>query len=186
MSDRPLQAVQDTLRLPLYQTEPMRAQAGFELLNNQLFQNVIPQFVMDNSNQSKEQALQKRPGLDLINFDWMTGKVNDALSCTIMDAITISAVYDVFVFAVYDNSNGTVYILQVRPNAATCTVIGSFAPSGAGKDDYCFLTEFTQAVAGVSTPAVAVSWTRQDLTVSRGYYSASSSGVFGATSLTER
>jgi hypothetical protein len=102
-----------------------------------------------------------------------------------MDAITISAVYDVFVFAVYDNSNGTVYILQVRPNAATCTVIGSFAPSGAGKDDYCFLTEFTQAVAGVSTPAVAVSWTRQDLTVSRGYYSASSSGVFGATSLTE-
>lgn len=185
MSDRALQSVQDTLRLPLYQTEPQRSVAGFELINSQIFQNLIPQFHMDNSNQSKEQSLQKRPGIDAISTDWLTGKVNSILECTVMDVIAISAVYDVYVAAVFDNSNGTVYVIMFRPNAGTVTLMGSFAPSGASKDDYCFLTEFTQAVAGSSTPAVALSWTRQDLTVSRGYYAVTSAGVFGAASLTE-
>lgn len=185
MSDRPLQSIQDTLRLPLYSTENIHDSADDSLILDQMIMNYIPGFAVDPSSETKEAFLTKRPGISVIaSSDWMTGKVADATQCTILDAIAITAVYDVFVAAVFDESNDTIYIIQIRPAANTSTLIGSFTPT-ATVDDFVFLSEYSQSNAGSLYPAVAVSWTNKALTASKGYYARSSGGVFSAASLTE-
>ena len=184
MADRPLQSIQDTLRIPFYQTENAYNAYDASQLFNQININLIPQYHMDHSSDAKEQTLLKRPGLAKISSsDFMTGIVDDLTSCVIMDAIPISALYDVFVVAVFDNSTGKIYIIMARPFNQTYVKMGSI--SSTSLNDYCFLTEYTQASGGSTFPAVAISWTNEDLTLSKGYYATSGSGVFAAASLTE-
>src|SRR6478735_1042881 len=185
MADRPLQAVQDVLRVPLYGMENIHNDLSDNAVLGQYIQNMIPQFAIDQVTQSKESYLVKRPGLQLVpSSNFMTGIVNDISQCSVLDAIPITAVYDVYVIAVFDDSNDTIYIIGARPAAASYVKIGSFAPT-ASVDDYCFLSEITQAVAGSATPAVAVSWTNKALTASKGYYAPTAAGVFAAASLVE-
>src|SRR6478736_1910002 len=154
MADRPLQAVQDVLRVPLYGMENIHNDLSDNAVLGQYIQNMIPQFAIDQVTQSKESYLVKRPGLQLVpSSNFMTGIVNDISQCSVLDAIPITAVYDVYVIAVFHDSNDTIYIIGARPAAASYVKIGSFAPT-ASVDDYCFLSEITQAVAGSATPAV--------------------------------
>lgn len=185
MSDRPLQATQDSLRIPLYGEENPHGFNDNSIGLDQMFINMIPTFSVDQNTQTKSSLLVKRPGIiQLSGLDWMTGIVNDKAQCTILDAIPITAVYDVFVVAVFDASNSTIYIIQIRPNAGTSTKIGSFTPT-ASVDDFCFLSEYSQSSAGSLFPAVAVSWTNKALTASKGYWAKTTAGVFTAASLTE-
>lgn len=187
MPDNPaIQSIQDTIRLALYQSLNIDGEINaYTSMYDQHHINFIPRFTIDPTTETKTSYLQKRPGVGLIpSSNFMTGIVADPTQCTIWDAIAITALYDVFVIAVFDASNSTIYIIMARPNAASYVKIGSFAPT-ATVDDYCFLTEYTQSVAGSTVPAVAVSWTNKALTASKGYYAASSGGVFTLTSLTE-
>lgn len=184
--DRPLQAIQDTVRIPFYQT----TNTGNDNVTvfpyyEQFFLNMIPQSAQDVEG-NIEWELAKRQGLQQYgSCDFLTGIVNSVPNSVVVDAIAMTALYDVYIVAVFDTSNSTFYIIQVRPVAGTATKIGSFAPGGASKDDFCFLTEYSQSNTGSLFPAVAVSYTNASLTLSKGYYSQSSSGVFGATTLTE-
>lgn len=186
MSDKPIQSIQDTIRLSLYEETNINSDINaFMWPYDQHHINFIPRFNVDPTTQTKTSYLQKRPGIGLISTsDFMTGLVNDPTQCTIWDAIAITALYDVFVIAVFDASNSTVYIIMARPANASYVKIGSFAPT-ATVDDYCFLSEYTQSNAGSTYPAVAVSWTNKALTASKGYYARSNAGVFAAASLTE-
>lgn len=186
MADRQLQSIQDTIRIPFYQTPNIHGELVFSSARrDQVFQNLVPQFAIDSSNQSKEQYLTKRPGIKSLDVDFMTGIVADKTQCTLMDAIVITALYDVVVVAVFDDSTNKIHIICVRPGGSGSTnEIGNFTPT-ASRDDFLFLTEYTQASGGSTFPAVAVSWTNQALTASKGYYATSSSGTFGAGTLTE-
>lgn len=186
MSDNAIQSVQDTIRLALYQSLNIDGEINaYTSMYDQHHINFIPRFNVDPATETKTSYLQKRPGIALIaNSNFMTGIVNDPTQCTIWDAIAITALYDVFVIAVFDASNSTIYIIMARPANASYVKIGSFAPT-ATVDDYCFLSEYTQSNAGSTYPAVAVSWTNKALTASKGYYATSSGGVFALNSLTE-
>jgi hypothetical protein len=187
MSDRALQTIQDTVRLPIYTEENSRR--GYDTGNrfDQYIQNLIPEFVVDEANGTKVQRLSKRQGIvRLGTTDWLTGLVNDVTQITLLDAISITAVYDVVVASVFDDSNDTIYIIQIRPQTGTAVKIGSFTSATANTaDDYCFLTEITTSSGGSSLPAVAVSYTNSILGASKGYYAITSSGLFTAASLTE-
>lgn len=187
MADRQLQAIQDTVKLPLYQEENSKRSYDTNRYFNQFFQNLVPEFEIDEANQTKVQSLSKRQGIaKLGTTDWMTGNVADATKVTILDVIPITAVYDVMVVACYDGSNNTIYIIQVRPQAGTTVKIGSFTSVPAcTKDDYCFLSEINTVSAGSALPAVAVSYLNSIQTVGKGYYAITASGVFTAASLTE-
>src|SRR6478752_2991584 len=118
MADRPLQAVQDVLRVPLYGMENIHNDLSDNAVLGQYIQNMIPQFAIDQVTQSKESYLVKRPGLQLVpSSNFMTGIVNDISQCSVLDAIPITAVYDVYVIAVFDDSNDTIYIIGA-PTAA--------------------------------------------------------------------
>lgn len=185
MTDKALQAIQDVVRLPLYQEESWNRFTDNDRYYGQRIQNFIPEYVIDPANQTKVSILTKRQGLASTNLDW-SSLVNDPLRCTVLDFICITAVFDVFVAAIFDASNATIYILQLRPKTGSVTKIGSFTSTVANTaNDYCFLSEYTQSSGGSSYPAVAVSWTASALTLSKGYYATTSSGVFSAASLTE-
>lgn len=187
MSDHTLQAVQDTLKIPLYQEENPRRSYDFSGQFGQFFQNLVPEFAIDPTSESRVSTLSKRQGIaKLGTTDWLTGIVADATKITILDFIAITALYDVFVAAVFDGSNNTIYIIQIRAQAGTATKIGSFTSVPAcTKDDYCFLSEANTASGGNALPAITVSYTNSLLTLGKGYYAISASGVFTAASLTE-
>lgn len=180
MSDRQLQTIQDTIRLPLYQEEPHNRFNGSDTIYGQRIVNLIPEFIVDPSNQTKKLTLQKRPGIADMAFDYASGKVANETQLTVLDFIAISALYDVCVIAVHDASNSAIYIIQVRPITGTSTLMATLKAGTAAAEDFCFLTEYSQSSGGSLYPAVVIHYTKKDLTASAAYYAVSSAGVFGA------
>ncbi len=183
MSDRPVQSTQDNLRIPFYQEENSGRDFNLDSSFGQMFCNLIPERLSEANTYSPtmEQQLSKRQGLTAIGLNYLTGIVNSPTSCIVHDLICITALYDVFIAAVFDTSNSTFYVIQIRPTAGTAVKIGSLFTSNA--NDYMFLTEISQASGGNTVPALAVSYTKQDLSSGIGFYAISSGGVFPVTSM---
>lgn len=178
MSDKSLQSIQDVVRIPLYQYENASRLDSIPSVYDQNIINLIPEKLIDEDTRTVKQQLSKRPALqEYSSLDFLTGIVTDATACSIRDFIQITAVYDVFVAAVYDNTAGKFYIIQIRPITGSASLIG--AGILGGFNDSIFLSEISQASGGNLLPGVAVNIVTQALTSSKGYYAVTTAGVFG-------
>lgn len=178
MSDKSLQAIQDVVRVPFYQYESGIRSDGFESYFDQKCINLIPEKMQDFDTQTVKQQLTKRTGIHSDGLhNWANGLVGNTSAITIRDFISITAVYDVYVAAVFDNSNSKFYIIQIRPITGTSTLIG--AGITGGFSDNIYLTEISQTSGGNLVPGVAINIVKSDLTSSTGYYAVTTAGVFG-------
>jgi hypothetical protein len=110
----------------------------------------------------------------------LTGVVGNADRITVLDVITMTQLTDVLVVAYEDASDSKIYIVQYRSEANTCLKIGEIT---GYTTHHVKLTELDIS----NTPYVAVAVYPYDTstTTSAGYYAATTSGLFTASSLTE-
>jgi hypothetical protein len=179
--ERELQQVQETIRLDWYQEESTNF-TGIPGPDNfvQSAINLIPGFKKlpyTVFGQSRPQVFTTRPPVKTTGYDWKTPLGLTAYN--VIDAIPITAVYDVLVIACTNGFGIT--IVQVRPEAKTALIIGSIGLSDA--NPYGFLSEISQVSGGSLLPAVAFCYTTSAKTSGGGYYAITSGGVFTASSL---
>lgn len=187
--DNPINQIQDTIRQMWYSETNSGESTQLE---GQFFQqcvNLVPTFVHDTFlpyGRPREQVLEKRDGLTCLvtgasaSLQWASFLGANAPGVVVLDAIPITAVYDVIVVACYDPIGNANYIVQVRPITGTATVIGNPA---IAKGDQLFLTEISQVSSGNLVPGVAVCQSSTGKTVGAGYYAVTSGGVFSVSSL---
>ena len=182
MADKPLQAQQDTIRLPIYDIERSRVDPSANQFE-QSYLNCWPDIEVNKMSGEKDRVLIKREGIQYTNLDMFatTGAANRH-GMVVCDHIVVTQLFDVFVCALMEVGTGNTYIVQYRPAAGTTTLIGTI--TGTNVNDFVYLTEFQQSVGGVITPAIAVSWQKGDSSSSAGYYAVSDGIKFTATTLT--
>ncbi len=190
--DRPLEKVQNTIRLPVYTATQHRpgfyTPGGTPQLWEQAYINCWPQVTKDEVTGEPVICTVKRPGIkDGPVLTATIGSLGTASTMECRANIAISGLTDVFVGAWWDSTASKIYIVQYRPSAATTTKIGEITT--ATGTDLIFISEITQQVggtypAGTPTPAIAVSYQKGDQTLGAGYYAISAGGVFTAASLT--
>jgi hypothetical protein len=186
MADKPLQAQLDTIRLPIYDVQ-RNNQAGYTTNNyNQAYCNCWPEIYTNNITGEKESMTRRREGIVYASQDIYatTGSASGREKLIPLDHISISQLYDVFVSAWGDITANKIYIMQHRPNANTVVKIGEISTT-TPTSDFVFITEFQQNVAGVIYPSLLVSWMKQDLSSSKGFYAISDGVKFTVTTLTE-
>ena len=192
--DKPLQQTQETVRMPLYDydgssTVRTGAVVNSEFGNDQIFHNLIPKKLKSSLSGENIVIAEKRQGLDLqMNVLTKSGQAG-VIGCRAL--IGISQLSDIMVGAFYRDNGGTktIEIYQIRPTANTVTVIGTIStvagPPAVNVSETTdvFLSEIKQGnLAGV---AVVITDKSGSSGTSAGYYALSSSGVFGAATLTK-
>ncbi len=179
MADRALQAERESVRIPLYQEDPVGVSQthGSTFGQGQQFINCVPQFEINPVTKEGTAIIQKRPGIKThgVTFD-ITGFFSDTAHPK--DNIEITQVVDVNVAAIVDGTSGSAYIIQYTPALVTATLIGTIV---ADPRDWIQLSELN--VGGV--PTLGVVWTKYDKSVSKCYKATSVAGVFPAASLTQ-
>jgi len=174
VSDKSLQAIQDVIRAPWYQYENSSRGSDFDTFKDQLIINMIPEKSIDFATETAKTQLVKRPGFLSTGTDFLTGLVTNPASCSIRDFICVTALFDVFVLAVFDEIALKFFLIQVRPVTGTSALLGSIT---AATNDFIYLSEISQTSAGSLVPGVGINVVKHDYTSSAGYYLISSAGT---------
>jgi hypothetical protein len=188
--DRPLQDTQDTVRIPLYGEDAKQSKATVPLAatNGQMFYNCFPCVYHDPTGGHPEKWIESRAGLSNDISVNLSTIMSDHTTANPVAAITMVALTDVTIVAMYEDSTDDLYIIQYRPLANTVELIGTIPNVGA---DYS-LTPFSAPTVAITEvthaglPAIAISIWAQTHNASNGYYAISDAGtkLFPAASLT--
>lgn len=191
--DRPLQATQETVRMPLYDYDGNSTyRTGAAVIgpgNDQAYFNMIPKKLKNAQTGETVVTLEKRQGLDLVHdIDAKGGQAGLIASRAILG---MSQLDDVLVGAFYRYNGGTktIEIYQMRPSANTVTVIGTISTVAGppavtvSENTDVFLSEIK--IGNVPGVAVVITNVSGASGTSAGYYALSSAGVFGAATLTK-
>jgi len=181
MPELQLRDIYSTVRVPLIGgTQASAGESGIVYSGDEWMLNCFPQSSINPVTGEKEMWITKRPGMRRGNAD-LTAILGSVNSYAVAN-ISITALNDIYIAAIYDSTNNKYVIIQYRPVTLTSTKIGEITASATfGNRDRVFLTELT--VANVST--LGVLWHSYDGVTSKGYYATSAAGVFTAASLTE-
>jgi hypothetical protein len=168
----------DTVNVPLIQAPQYTEDSTQFWTQDQIYINAFPLITKNSLSGDKDGWIVKRPGSGRVGVNvqsLMTGSSN--YWC--MDNIAVTALTDVYVCAMMDETLSKVVICQYRVNAGTTVKIGEI--TGAFSGDRVHITELTIA----NVPYIGVTWCASGGGSSKGFYAASSGGVFTASSLTE-
>ena len=178
-SGNPLQAQNDTIRIPPYSTETDRGYTvdylGQKLIN--CFAHVVRNPITGDG----EVQVSKRQGFAPTTLSFSSHLTSGLTS--IYSAIAITNLYDVYVIAVQDNTN--IRIIQVRPESGTSVLIGSIATSGALSTHKVYLSYGWTGVQPSPVWTLTVNYVDGDGTTNKAYHAYASGGVFTAASLTQ-
>lgn len=186
VSDKPLQAIQDVIRQPWYQFENSSRTLDTDAYKDQTIVNMIPEKNMDFSTQTVETQMTKRPGFLAANTNFLSSIVAGGFNpdaCTVRDFICITALFDVFILTVFEETTLSFLTLQIRPITGTNTLLHSIAGASA---DSAYLSEISQTSGGSLVPGVALNLVKANYSSSAAYYAVSSAGSMGAlTAITD-
>lgn len=178
MSDKSLQAIQDVIRAPWYQYENSSRGSDHDTFKDQLIINMIPEKSIDFATETAKTQLVKRPGLYSDETDYISFIVPNPTASSIRDFICITALFDVFVLAVFDEVALKFWLLEVNPVAKTASVIG--AGITADTRDSIHLSEISQVKSGSLLPGLAVNIVKHDYSSSKAYFATSTAGHIDA------
>ncbi len=181
MADRALQAERETIRLALYQEDPVgvsRTGSVSTFGQGQQFVNCIPQFEINPVTKEGTAIIQKRPGIKATSLTPLLAAYFTGTTSHPKDNIVITQLADVNCCAINDFDAGLTRIFQYLPATGSVTEIGSIV---ADPKDWCQLSELN--VGGVAT--LGVVWTKYDKSESKCYYATAVAGSFPAASLTQ-
>ncbi len=195
MSDRGLEIQQQTLRLPLYAHEEQRASnsqfvSATQASYDQVLINCFPVIAKDPLQNDKPIVkIQQRMGWgdfeDTVSLSGVLTSVVDTVNTYPVAILNFSQLDDVIVIVYVEQVAADHFwrIVQYRPTANTCLLIGSIQINSAyDVRDYIHISELN--INAVPTLGVIVS---EDSAGgdSAGYYATTSSGLFTGASLTE-
>lgn len=174
--DNPLQNVQDTVSKQWLE----ESEFGYEYSQILGYQcvNMVPAFVRESYQvygRPNTTVYKKRPPIQW-NFSF-TGIVP---SCSVLDAVAISSLYNVVIVAVFHTN--TVYIIACNVGTNTSQLVGSFVFSSS---PFVWLSEISQASAGSTYPGFAVNVMDSAYTTSRSFYSFTTNGGTTWNALTQ-
>jgi len=179
MSDNPLQAQQDTIRVPAYGNEGFRL--DYPAFDQQLI-NCYAEVVRNPTTGDGEVVVTKRKGIVKVgSLDFSTHCAVLGIAALPLALISIPNLYDVYVAAYYDST--FIRIICFRPQAGTSVLMGSIAVGNASDKVYLSAGWTGSVAAPVHT--VMVTWESGIGTTSKGYYADASTGTFAAASLTQ-
>lgn len=188
MSDRGLQDQRQIVRIPVYSEEEFvpNSFGGASAQPGQFYINCYPKVIKNNVTGEGSMVLNKRSPI----------KKTMALSTHFSGTnsrpfanIGMAMLNDVMVCAIWDETGTAIRIIQYRPSAGTSTLIGSISTANTTGGvaptayDEVFITECDLVSGGVINPGIIISWKKYNSSYSDGFWSRSSSGVFGAASL---
>lgn len=168
----------DTVIVPLIQAPQFAESDSMFAHQDQCYINAFPIVVENTLSGDKEGYIVKRPGCTNTGVS-VSSLITGSTDYWCDDNIAVTQLDDVYVCAIFDQTNSKFVICQYRVSAGTTVKIGEI--TGAGSSDKIHLTELTVA----AVPTLGVVWTNATGTSSKGYYATSAAGVFTASSLTE-
>ena len=177
MSDRPLQAQQDTIRLPVYDVEGFRT--DWPLLDQTLI-NCFAEIIRNPTTGDGEIVTTKRPGIARAGTLDFSTHLTDPTTAYPIANYTVPNLYDVYIAAIFDTAN--IRIIQYRPQANTTALLGSIAVGNAGDKVYISHGWTGDAAAPVTT--LLVTWESGAGTSTKGYYAEVTGSAFAIGSLT--
>lgn len=178
--DRPLQAQQETIRVPVFQEEDYDP---FGRNLDQTFINCFPEVIKDPVTGEGEVRVVRRQGFQTTSSDLYSATgAGSRLDLQNKANITVTQLDDVYVAAIGDVTLGKIYIVQYRPLAGTTTLIGTI--SSVSYLDFVHISECTINSTGVKA-GITVVWTKADRSQSKCYWAVSDGTKFTAASLTQ-
>lgn len=178
MSDKPLQAQQDTIRLPVYDVEGFRT--DWPLLDQTLV-NCFAEVIRNPVTGEGEVVATKRSGITRVGSLSFAAHLTDVTTAFPIANYVVSNLYDVYITAYWDTTH--IRIIQYRPVAGTTTLLGSIVIGNAY--DKVYISHGWTGDELAPTITLLLTWESGVGTSSKGYYAEVASGVFATASLTE-
>lgn len=178
--DRPLQAQQETIRVPVFQEEDYDP---FGRNLDQCFINCFPEVLKDPVTGEGQTRVIRREGIKATSSDLFSATgAGSRLDLQNIAHIVVTQLDDVYIAAIGDSVLNKIYIVQYRPLAGTTTLIGTI--SSVSYLDYIHINECQINSTGVKA-GITVVWTKADRSQSKCYWAVSDGTKFTATTLTQ-